>query len=634
MKRLLSSLLLLFLPLAALADGMVIPTVAYPAKITIPDQRALICYTNGTERLVIETRFTGAGTNFAWVIPLPSQPVIEEATTGLFPTLQYLFRPEIVHDVPRYYLGILALIWFLIWFVYIIFFVRPTGRVTLLDITSCLLVGIGIIKIEYLSGPDWVDWMVMVMDFIVFLDLIFILTLVRLWNCLPRALGVAMLPLFLAPQFLLLLIAGAPGSLPLFLVVSFFLVFLDWILIVSLVKSWKNASRAIATAILISLLAFQAVVLVPVGIVKSRSAESQSLQTLGMDQPPTPSQAVSILDRKIVGVFETATITSHDAKALQAWLSENEFAVPANAEPVTASYVKDGWVFVATKVRRDKPDNATSTPHPLSFTFKTDKPVYPMRLTGLMNSQSLMVDLYVFSNARAAAPHFKVESCTRPNITHPLLHKWIGDSTVATKLAATLSPADMRKDVWINWASFSVKKNRLFSQDGAFTTALNWGAGLLAASLFVVCLLAFASKTHKTKILCLIGIMAVASGILAGLVYRSLPKTEVVFVRGYRHAFSKDWVIFHRILNDGGWQTMAEARAKLQDVTSNSINSPKRFWGNWRNDLVGGQVHEEDSPGNYLLRETNQQVQFIIFDADGGEHVLGSWDLPAQHHAP
>jgi hypothetical protein len=224
-----------------------------------------------------------------------------------------------------------------------------------------------------------------------------------------------MLPLFLAPQYLLLAIAGAPGSLPLFLAVLFFLVFLDWILIVSLVKSWKNASRAIATVMLIGLLAFQVVLLVFVASVKSRSAESQSLQTLGMDQPPTPSQAVSILDWKIVGVFETTTIASHDAKALQAWLSENGFAVPTNAEPVIASYVKDGWVFVATKIRRDKPDNETSTPHPLSFTFKTDKPVYPMRLTGL-NSQSLSVDLYVFSDARAAAPHFKVESCTRTSL--------------------------------------------------------------------------------------------------------------------------------------------------------------------------------------------------------------------------
>jgi len=212
-----------------------------------------------------------------------------------------------------------------------------------------------------------------------------------------------------------------------------------------------------------------------------------------------------------------------------------------------------------------------------------------------------------------------------------LLHKWVGDSTVATKLTATLSPADMRKDVWLDWAPFSEKKNRLFSQQGALTTALNWGAGLFAASLLVVCLLALASKTHKTKLLCLIGIVTVTSVILDGLFYRSLPKTEVILVEGYRHPYPYTGaVILRRILHDGGWQTMAEARAKLQDVTSNSINSPKKFRGNWRNDLVGGQIREEDSPGNYLLRETNQQVQLIIFNDDGGEHVLGSWDLRAR----
>jgi len=60
-------------------------------------------------------------------------------------------------------------------------------------------------------------------------------------------------------------------------------------------------------------------------------------------------QAVSILDRKIVGIFETTTITSHDPKALQIWLSENGYSVPTNSESVIASYVKSGWVFVAAK---------------------------------------------------------------------------------------------------------------------------------------------------------------------------------------------------------------------------------------------------------------------------------------------
>jgi hypothetical protein len=87
---------------------MVVPTIAYPATVTIPDQQALIYYTNGSERLLIETLLAGVGTNFAWVVPLPSQPVIEAATTGLFPTLHYLFAPEIKNDAPAYWLGMLV----------------------------------------------------------------------------------------------------------------------------------------------------------------------------------------------------------------------------------------------------------------------------------------------------------------------------------------------------------------------------------------------------------------------------------------------------------------------------------------------------------------------------------------------
>lgn len=114
------------------------PPTALPANVTIPDQRVLIHFTNDIERLVIETRFVGEGTNFAWVVPLPSQPVIEVATTGLFSTLQHLFRPRIIHNVTRYYVGFLTLAGI----GYLLMVVRPTGRLEWWDIAACLLVAI------------------------------------------------------------------------------------------------------------------------------------------------------------------------------------------------------------------------------------------------------------------------------------------------------------------------------------------------------------------------------------------------------------------------------------------------------------------------------------------------------------
>jgi multisubunit Na+/H+ antiporter MnhB subunit len=497
-------LLLLFLPVAALADGMVVPTVAFPAKVTVPDQRALICFSNGTERLVIETRFTGSGTNFAWVVPLPSQPVIEKATTGLFPTLQYLFRPQIIHDVPHYYVGILL------------------------------------------------------------------------------AIG---------------------------------LVYLLW-------RAAQSVWNAFVIAFVLGLLFLLAALLLPaLSAAKRKGMESVSSQ-----------QAVSILDRKIVGIFETTTITSRDAKALQTWLSENGYATPTNAEPVIADYVKDGWVFVATKVRRDKPDSETSTPHPLSFTFKSDKPVYPMRLTGVDNGP-LMVELYVFSDVRTAAPHFKVESCTRPKIAHPLLHQWTDGSPVATKLTAKLSPSDMRNDVWLKQAPFVFEqRNRLFSRQGALTTALNWGAGLFAAGMVAACLLAFTSERYKTKLPRLVGIVVIASVAVAGVSYLCLPKIEVKLMKGHFYSYWREQQIAFRLTwGDENWQTLAQARAGFQELISNPTNAANYGLKNWDNYFVGGQFRDEDSPGNYLLRETNNQLQLVFFNPDGGEEIADTVDLHAQH---
>jgi hypothetical protein len=90
--------LLGLLPSRAVADGKVLSHQPAMAEATIPDQRALICWSNGVERLVIETRFAGDGTNFAWIVPLPSQPEIEAATPGVFATLAFQLRPPVVHD--------------------------------------------------------------------------------------------------------------------------------------------------------------------------------------------------------------------------------------------------------------------------------------------------------------------------------------------------------------------------------------------------------------------------------------------------------------------------------------------------------------------------------------------------------
>jgi hypothetical protein len=526
------SLARLFIPLVlvvcsptshCLADGKVFPPVAFPANVTIPDQRALIHFTNGTERLVIETRFTGAGTNFAWVVPLPAQPVIEEATTGLFPTLDYLFRPQISHDVTRYFVGILI----------------GTGLVLLL----CY-----------------------------------------------------------AARSVILLLAT---------------IFVSFLLVSMLLPALGKAKALASTA---------------------------------------SANAVTVLDRRLVGVFETTTIASRDPKALRTWLRENGFSVSTNSEPVIADYIRDGWVFVTAKVNRDHPDTQTSTAHPLSFTFPTTKPVYPMRLTGVDNG-ALQVELYVFAPWRAEARHFQVERCTRPaypaipkpvpyglswsrwspetpNIVHPLLHQWVNGAPVATKLTATLTPDQMREDVWLRASDYQEKRNRLYSKTAAMTVALNWGSGLFAVGLLAAYGICFVRLGRREKFGRAVGLIAVASLMLSGLIYLALPTTQVRLVKSPSTGMQNVLRYLSMELWNDQPQSREEVRQELRRLLAtpseehSGVRMAQHFGGTgWANLLLGGSIREEDSPGNFTLRENQDELEFLGYDALGTPQVLFSYPL-------
>ena len=512
------------------ADGKVIPSVVFPARVTMPDQRALIHFTNGTERLVIETRFAGAGTNFAWVVPLPAKPVIEAATTGLFPTLGFLFRPQIINEVPHYYVAILVI----------------TGVIIFIPF-ACR------------RSVNFLEAVVVILIFVVLIGM----------------------------------------------------------------------------------------------LLPSLAAAKRSMSAVSEDQP------VEVMDRQLVGIYETATIASRDPAALQSWLRENGYAISSNAGPVIADYVKEGWVFVAAKIRRDRPEPAAGTPHPLSFTFPTERPVYPMRLTG-MDNDSLKVELYVFGPERAEAPHFKVECCTRlnypelspgdffssnwlhstpesPNIVHPLLRQWVDGAPVVTKLVATLSAADMSKDVWLDWTPFSEKKNQLYSRSGALTTALNRGSWFFGAGLLAVWGHRLFRKTSVGGAWLRAGLVISASLGVAGGIYLALPKIEVRVEKANRFQVRKNLFLLWQWIGDDKPATVAEISARAKYYLSNPTNdvdwvqfSRSGGWRDWDNNYLGGPIHEEDSPGNFTLRVDGGQIKLIGYDAQGAEHMdekLMVWDL-------
>ncbi|MEN9574950.1 MAG: hypothetical protein RL514_2805 [Verrucomicrobiota bacterium] len=369
---------------------------------------------------------------------------------------------------------------------------------------------------------------------------------------------------------------------------------------------------------------------------------------------------VQILTRQTVGTFDTVTLSSPDGAALTRWLNEHGFAVPAAAAPVIADYAKQGWVFAAAKLSRPDASGKTS-PHPLAFKFKTDRAVYPLRLTGVENDRCL-VELYVFGESRAELPGFKVEQCLAPEFTrelakpispedepekpafrepspgqlrirHPALRSLVVGATVGTKLVGTLDAEAMSRDAFVAWVPFERKLASYYSREAAGTRALNLGVAVLLLTLPCVGFWLWRNDRWWTARLVA---QVLGWAIVVGTGYFVvLPKVEVE-IRRERHFFA--WsrpsqfvnlkeTVQQVALDSGAGPVLSSAfpRWDLKRLQA-AVEAPAdRHWNFIRvNALTGEPLREEATPGNLLFRPTERGTEVLWHDVDCVAHLLGT----------
>ncbi len=527
------------------ADGKVFPPTAYPLP-DIPEQQALIHYANGIEKLVIKTSFTGQGTNFAWIVPLPTVPKIEPVTTGLFPTLQFQFRPEVKHIVEAWFGGLIALYAL----IRLLWKTSATGKMTLADWLSCLAFGGGI---GLLIDSPW--------------------PLIALT-----------LPMLLAVQRV------RQGT----------------------ENKWAVLWMFLIVAALSSLLL-------------------PALSTAGVSVASTGS--VIIHGRQTVGSYETVVISAQKADELMDWLKSNSFAAPAEITPVVADYLKDGWVFAAARLARTE-QKGSSAIHPLMFTFPTKKPVYPMRLTGVGNG-NLKVDLYVFGAQRAKAQNFTVSRCAQA--TYPatnnyysdtVRHLYVGHSglsnivekaAVATKLQATLTPAQMQQDVWLGWEPFQAHQDVFYSHQGAWITALNYVVALLLLGLFVQDFERVQKRLGSAHLMKFRLSLFLITSVSALAIIMTLPQVEVRLTKS--RPYSVKQFHFHQQL---------DLALELNEITETNHSLVVSSWLaeklesrlKGKNPLTGQPYQQEDSPGNYRIEARTNGFDYLWYDRNGFEHKI------------
>jgi hypothetical protein len=116
-----------------------------------------------------------------------------------------------------------------------------------------------------------------------------------------------------------------------------------------------------------------------------------------------------------------------------------------------------------------------------------------------------------------------------------------------------------------------------------------------------------------------IGVSTILGIVLASAIYFALSKTNVRLVKGFSGEMKMSHLELRVALGDADSLDLNKLRStaiNLLAAPTNDLN-----WTNWNNDFLGGRIHEEDSPGNYILREINGHFEFVTFDANGAEQV-------------
>lgn len=107
--------------------------------------------------------------------------------------------------------------------------------------------------------------------------------------------------------------------------------------------------------------------------------------------------AVTIEAQFEVGEYEIVILSAKDSSALDAWLAQNGYKIPAGAEPVLRPYVQRGSKFFVAKVNAAKVafEAGRASLSPLRFHYDSERLELPVRL-GLLSSsgtQDLVVQI-------------------------------------------------------------------------------------------------------------------------------------------------------------------------------------------------------------------------------------------------
>lgn len=112
---------------------------------------------------------------------------------------------------------------------------------------------------------------------------------------------------------------------------------------------------------------------------------------------------VEVVDQATVGPYESVTVRSQDPDALNTWLREHGYAIPQISDPIIASYVKEGFDFIALRL---SPGKDARSMEPIRIVSPGTDTSLPLRLMQIGAGANVAITLYVIGEGRYRTANF------------------------------------------------------------------------------------------------------------------------------------------------------------------------------------------------------------------------------------
>jgi len=133
------------------------------------------------------------------------------------------------------------------------------------------------------------------------------------------------------------------------------------------------------------------------------SSNSPSASDSFGDQGTAAPPPVTVTKQENVGPYDTVQLHATDASALNAWLMQNGFDIPAAVTPVIDAYVTEGFDFLAMKLL---PNQGVQLMRPVRVTTAGASLSLPLRMASIGTGITVGITIWIVSDGRYEPQNF------------------------------------------------------------------------------------------------------------------------------------------------------------------------------------------------------------------------------------